>query len=180
MSRATLQWPYNGHMPIGPSCAIADVTPNGARVCSDTQDAYRHADAGRAALLGLPQKPGPGAVLRGRELVRQRARHDDAAAGGGVMSQLAGTPVRLQFMRWDEHGWDNYGPAQMMDIRGGVDANGNIVALDYTAFTPQWTADSATDADRSSVGEPADAARRPATGRTGNCAATQYNIPNRA
>ena len=28
------------------------------------------------------------------------------------MSQLAGKPVRLQFMRWDEHGWDNYGPPQ--------------------------------------------------------------------
>ena len=50
------------------------------------------------------------------------------------MSQLAGKPVRLQFMRWDEHGWDNYGPAQMMDIRGGVDANGNIVATEFTHF----------------------------------------------
>ena len=38
------------------------------------------------------------------------------------MSALTGKPVRLQFMRWDEHGWDNYGPAQMTDIRAGVDA----------------------------------------------------------
>jgi CO/xanthine dehydrogenase Mo-binding subunit len=51
------------------------------------------------------------------------------------MSQLAGAPVRLQFMRWDEHGWDFYGPPQMMDIRGGVDAHGNIAAIDYLAFT---------------------------------------------
>ena len=50
------------------------------------------------------------------------------------MSQLAGAPVRLQFMRWDEHGWDNYGPAVLADLRGGVDASGKIVALDYTAF----------------------------------------------
>ena len=34
-------------------------------------------------------------------------------------------------MRWDEHGWDNYGPAQLMDVRGGVDAKGKIVASDY-------------------------------------------------
>ena len=50
------------------------------------------------------------------------------------MSQLAGKPVRLQLMRWDEHGWDNYGPAQLIDIRGGVDANGKLVAFEYTAF----------------------------------------------
>ena len=35
----------------------------------------------------------------------------DAGEAAAVMSQLAGAPVRLQFMRWDEHGWDNYGPA---------------------------------------------------------------------
>ena len=27
-------------------------------------------------------------------------------------------------MRWDEHGWDNYSPATMWDVAGGVDANG--------------------------------------------------------
>ena len=48
------------------------------------------------------------------------------------MSPLAGKPVRLQFMRWDEHGWDNYGPAQLTDIRGGVDASGNIIAFEFT------------------------------------------------
>jgi CO/xanthine dehydrogenase Mo-binding subunit len=50
------------------------------------------------------------------------------------MSQLAGAPVRLQLMRWDEHGWDNYGPAVLADLRGAVDASGSIVALDYTGF----------------------------------------------
>ena len=54
------------------------------------------------------------------------------------MSQLAGAPVRLQFMRWDEHGWDNYGPPQLMDVRGGVDANGNLVATEQTIMTVPW------------------------------------------
>ena len=43
----------------------------------------------------------------------------DAAQAAAVMSQVVGKPVRLQFMRWDEHGWDFYGPTQMMDIQGG-------------------------------------------------------------
>ena len=62
------------------------------------------------------------------------------------MSQLANAPVRLQFMRWDEHGWDNYGPPQMMDIRGGVDANGNLVATDTTIFTVPWYTTKPTEA----------------------------------
>ena len=37
-------------------------------------------------------------------------------------------------MRWEEHGWDNYGPPFLHDVRGGVDANGNIVAIEDTQF----------------------------------------------
>ena len=62
--------------------------------------------------------------MEGSSVVRHlavRRRRQSAA----VLSYLAGAPVRLQFMRWDEHGWDHYGPAQLMDVRGGVDANGN-------------------------------------------------------
>ena len=50
------------------------------------------------------------------------------------MSALVGKPVRLQLMRWDENGWGHYGPALLADVRGAVDANGNLVAIEYTAF----------------------------------------------
>jgi CO/xanthine dehydrogenase Mo-binding subunit len=42
-------------------------------------------------------------------------------------------------MRWDEHGWDNFGPAQATDVRAGIDAAGNIVGYDYTAYNHGWT-----------------------------------------
>jgi nicotinate dehydrogenase subunit B len=42
--------------------------------------------------------------------------------------------VRLQFMRWDSHGWGHYGPPLLADVRGAVDANGNLVAMEYTGF----------------------------------------------
>ena len=37
-------------------------------------------------------------------------------------------------MRWDTHGWGSYGPAVMVDIRAGVDANGNLTAFEFTDF----------------------------------------------
>ena len=80
---ATYAFRYQGHMPIGPSCAVADVTPSGAVVLANTQDAYRLrtvlADAARPAV-----EPGAGRVLGGRRVVRQRAgalRH--RRRGGG-------------------------------------------------------------------------------------------------
>ena len=95
------------------------------------------------------------------------------------MSQLAGAPVRLQFMRWDEHGWDNYAPAVMIDLRGGVDANGNLVATHSTHFqiptysvtnTPEW------DTTSQQVGF---ALPTPSLGSADQTAQAQYTIPNR-
>ena len=50
------------------------------------------------------------------------------------MSKALGKPVRLQMMRWDEHGWTHYAPAILYDMRAGVDANGNIIAYEATGF----------------------------------------------
>ena len=50
------------------------------------------------------------------------------------MSKAVGAPVRLQMMRWDEHGWTHYGPAIMYDMRAGIDAKGNMVAYEATGF----------------------------------------------
>ena len=58
----------------------------------------------------------------------------DTAESAAIMSKAVGKPVRLQIMRWDEHGWTHYAPAIMYDMRAGVDANGNIVAYEATGF----------------------------------------------
>src|SRR4029079_1896748 len=104
------------------------------------------------------------------------ARYDSSQAAA-VMSQLAGAPVRLQFMRWDEHGWDNYGPAQLMDVAGGVDAKGNIVAFDDTVFAIPGIAQNGDDPTRQQAGIPLNT---PGTGSADTVnSGTQYDIPNR-
>ena len=130
---ATYKYHYNGHLPIGPSCCVADVTPNGAIIYSNTQQ-VSGTRTRLVRVLGLPAN-----IIRVKyyegSSVYGDSGYNEAAVAAAVMSQLAGKPVRLQYMRWDEHGWDFYGPPQMMDIRGGVDAKGNIAGIDYTAFT---------------------------------------------
>jgi CO/xanthine dehydrogenase Mo-binding subunit len=174
----TYKYHYNGHMSIGPTCAVADVTANGALIMSNTQDAYTQRTKIQAALaavgLNLPLNKVRVQYYEGSSTYGNSPGRFDGGIAAAVMSQLAGAPVRLQFMRYDEHGWDNYGPAQMVDLKGGVDANGNIVALDYTGF--QIPAMS-TDPTSQHVGIPVDTSATGSADTTNS--GTQYNIPNR-
>jgi CO/xanthine dehydrogenase Mo-binding subunit len=137
----TYSMEYNGHFPIGPSCVVADVTSAGARIFSNTQDCYNSRGGVQAALglagLTLPANKIRVSYAEGSS-VYGTSPYDDAAQSAAVMSYLAGAPVRLQFMRWDEQGWDHYAPAQLMDTRGGVDASGNVVGTDFTHFSIQF------------------------------------------
>ncbi len=104
-------------MPIGPSCAVADVSADGALVMCNTQDAY--AMRGKLAqILGLPAASVRVQYWEGASTFGNSPARYDAGEAAAVISQLAGAPVRLQFMRWDEQGWDNYGPALLTDMRG--------------------------------------------------------------
>src|SRR5437879_10495641 len=47
------------------------------------------------------------------------------------LSRAVGKPVRVQWMRDDEHGWEPKGPAQLDLIRAGVDNQGQIIAWDF-------------------------------------------------
>ena len=65
--------------------------------------------------------------------------YDDVAQAAAILSQLAERPVRVQFMRWDEHGWDNYGPAHVGEVRAAVDAAGKLVAYEYHGWQHNWS-----------------------------------------
>jgi nicotinate dehydrogenase subunit B len=131
---------YNGSMPIGPCCVVADVTPSGARIFTNSQSLYLTRGSVKTALdevMGANSLPLDRIRLtyyEGSSTYGPAAAWDDAAQAASIMSALVGKPVRLQLMRWDEHGWSHYGPAQLTDVRGGVDANGNLVAFEYTQF----------------------------------------------
>jgi hypothetical protein len=75
------------------------------------------------------------------------------------MSQIASKPVRVQCMRSDEHDWDNYAPAVLKDVRGGLDANGHIVALELTAWEPPGRARPSTRNGRFSGSQSAPSSR---------------------
>jgi CO/xanthine dehydrogenase Mo-binding subunit len=42
-------------------------------------------------------------------------------------------------MRWDEHGWDSYGPAHVGEARAAADADGRIIAYEYQGWQHNWS-----------------------------------------
>jgi nicotinate dehydrogenase subunit B len=136
VASATYFGPYQSHAPFAPSCALADVGPGRALVMCSTQ--FPHGVRNMLAqTLGLTADQVQVQYFEGAG-VFGRACHDDCAIAAAVMSQAVGQPVRVQFMRWDELGWDNYGPAHLADVRGGVDAAGNIAAFEYEGWHHGW------------------------------------------
>jgi len=126
---------YQGHMPIGPACAIADVQADHATIWSNTQNVENLVTELTHVLSPLTAKQIRVIFYEGSGSFGNGAVMFDTADAASIMSKAVGKPVRVQFMRWDEQGWTHYAPASLVDVRGGVDANGNITAYDWT----QWT-----------------------------------------
>jgi nicotinate dehydrogenase subunit B len=144
----TSRAPYQAHAPFGPNCALADVKPDRALVMCSTQDVYA-TRATLARLLKLPQDEVRVQYYEGSGTYG-RSCYEDAAQAAAFLSQEVGHPVRVQFMRWDEHGWDNYGPAHVGEARAAADAGGRIVAYEYHGWQHNW---SGTEAAAQLAGE---------------------------
>ena len=128
--------PYQAHAAFSPNCALADVKADSALVISTTQDIYGTRTS-LARVLGMPAERIQVRYQEGASVYGHGCQ-DDAAQAAAIMSQLAGKPVRVQFMRWDEHGWDNYGPAHLGEVRAAADAEGRIVAYEYQGWQHNW------------------------------------------
>jgi|SRR6516162_5375218 len=61
---------------------------------------------------------------------------DDAAADAALLARaVPGRPVRLQWMREQEHAWEPYGPAMAVKVEAGLDASGKVIDWDYTLWS---------------------------------------------
>ena len=131
---ATYSWPCQSHASLGPSCAVADATPDGATIWTATQGTYGLRD-NLAKVFGMPAEKLRVIYLDGSGSYGGNG-NDDVAADALLLSRKLGRPVRVQWMRQDEHGWDPKGPPQLLDLQGGIDAQGKIVAWQTQMWIP--------------------------------------------
>jgi len=134
---ASYFWPMQSHASLGPSCAVADVRADSATIWTASQGT--HGNRGTfARFLGLPREKVRLIYVEGSGCYGMNG-HEDAAADAAILSQAVERPVRVQWSREDEHGWDPKGPPQLLDMSGAVDASGNILNWRADMWIPQTT-----------------------------------------
>ncbi len=134
---ASYFWPMQSHASLGPSCAVADVRADAATVWAASQGTHDNQTT-FARFLGLPKDKVRLIFLEGSGCYGMNG-HEDAAADAAILSRAVGRPVRVQWSRADEHGWDPKGPPQLLDMTGVVGADGRILDWRTEMWIPQTT-----------------------------------------
>jgi nicotinate dehydrogenase subunit B len=130
----TYVWPYQMHASIGPSCAVAGYQKSHLRVWSGTQNPHVLC-TDLALLVTRPESE--------IEVIRMEAAGcygrncaDDVSADAVLLSRAVGRPVRVQLTREQEHAWEPKGTAQLMDVKGGLRADGSVAGYDFATRYP--------------------------------------------
>jgi CO/xanthine dehydrogenase Mo-binding subunit len=123
--------PFQGHTALSPAHAMADPSNDQMTIYSNDMKSYGMRN-GIAQFLDMPRDRVRVIWMEGPQGFGRTAA-DDAGFEAAYLAKEIGRPVRVQWMRDEETAWDTKGPAYTVKMRGGLDAQGNLVALDYEA-----------------------------------------------
>jgi CO/xanthine dehydrogenase Mo-binding subunit len=132
--RATYTRPFTLHGSIGPSAAVAQWSDGRLEVWSSTQGVF-------------PLRKALAEALR-VEQESVRVRHveaagcyghngaDDVALDAALLARAAGgRPVRVVLTREQEHTWEPYGPAAVIDLQASLDADGRLLGWNHDVWS---------------------------------------------
>ncbi|HEX5045514.1 MAG TPA: molybdopterin cofactor-binding domain-containing protein, partial [Gammaproteobacteria bacterium] len=128
---ASYEVPFQGHTAIGPAHALADPSNGQMTIYSNDMKSYGLRN-GVAQFLSMPRENVRVVYMDGPQ-VYGRTAADDVGFEAAYLARELGRPVRVQWMRHEETAWDTKGPAYTFKLRGGLDAQGRLTALDYDA-----------------------------------------------
>jgi CO/xanthine dehydrogenase Mo-binding subunit len=131
---ATYTRHYQVHGSIGPSCAVAWMKDGNLTIWSHTQGVYPDRKA-IAEMLDLPTGRIRIVHAEGSGCYGHNGADDAAADAALIATRVPGTPVRVQWMREQEHAWEPFGPAMVTKVRGSVDASGRIADWDFAVWS---------------------------------------------
>ena len=172
--KAIYHQPLQAHASIGPSCAVADVQTDRAVIWCSTRGVYSLRDELANLLQMRPERiqviyaEGSGSYGHNGS--------DDVAADAAILSRAVGRPVRVQWSREQEFAWEPFAPAMEMEVQGGLDKQGNVIALAYEVWTPSHVAGAGLLAEQLISRQPPQPPEW--FGGGDRNAPTNYNIPN--
>jgi CO/xanthine dehydrogenase Mo-binding subunit len=131
---ARLRRPYLMHGSIGPSAALGHFEGGKLTIWSHSQGVFQL----RLTLAeALRIEPNNIRVIhvRGPGTYGHNGADDAALDAALVALAVPGRPVLLKWTRADEHGWEPFGPAMVVDIRASIDGDGKIIDWSHETFS---------------------------------------------
>ena len=126
--------PYQCHASIGPSCAVAQVKDGKLTVWTHSQGVYplrQHL----ARVMRMSEASIIAVHVEGSGCYGHNGADDVACDASLVARATGGRPVKLQWMREDEFGWEPYGSAMVMKLQARVDASGQVVDWQHETWS---------------------------------------------
>ncbi|HEY0522268.1 MAG TPA: molybdopterin cofactor-binding domain-containing protein, partial [Stellaceae bacterium] len=171
---ATYDFTIHTHGSIGPSCAVAEIK-DGKLTCWTASQMNHNLRLQLAAMLKMPPEDVRCIYVEGSGCYGRNG-HEDAAGDAALLARAVGKPVRVQWMRADEHGWDPKGPPTLIDLRAALDANGEVVAWEGEFLIPEGAAGNVPLVAASLAGLPHETAMAP--GNIIQDSQIPYAVPN--
>ncbi len=131
---ATFTRPYQSHGSIGPSCAVAQSVDGKMTVWTHTQGVYPDRQ-GIAEMLRVPPPSVRLIHVEGSGCYGHNGADDAAADAALIARELPGVPVRVQWMREQEHAWEPYGPAMVTKLKASLDETGAIADWNFEVWS---------------------------------------------
>ena len=132
--KASYVRPWLHHGSIGPSCAVALFKDGVMTVWSHSQGIF---DVRRvvAELVGLALDKVHAIHAEGAGCYGQNGADDVAADAALIARALPDRPIRLQWMREQEQGWEPLGPGMVTELEASLDAENRIVAWRHEVWS---------------------------------------------
>jgi CO/xanthine dehydrogenase Mo-binding subunit len=131
---ATYTRPYQAHASIGPSCAVAQWDKDKLQVWTHSQGVFPlRGDLAKALRISddkitVMHREGSGCYGQNGA--------DDVALDAALMARgVPGKPVKLQWMREDEFGWEPQGSPMNIELKASLDASGKIVEWEHELWS---------------------------------------------
>jgi CO/xanthine dehydrogenase Mo-binding subunit len=134
MRKARYTRPYLMHGSIGPSCAVALFENGALTVWTHAQGVFALRNA-LSELLRLPLKAIRCTHVEGAGCYGHNGADDAAADAALIARELPGRPVRVQWMREDEHRFEPYGPAMIVDTQAALGGDGHVAEWRYAVWS---------------------------------------------
>ncbi|MGZ8264152.1 MAG: molybdopterin cofactor-binding domain-containing protein [Burkholderiales bacterium] len=126
--------PHIAHASLGPSCAIAEYGDGRYTVWTHSQGIFP-LRADLATVLGVE----PGAIdiahMEGAGCYGHNGADDVACDAALVARAVPGRPVRVQWMREDEFGWEPFGSPMVVRMQAALDAQGRVASWTHDLWS---------------------------------------------